>query len=285
MVQLTKFFSGGKSMDKNFLWDVGISSCLTGNFDDNFLIQLFDADIHYVEISGGRNSFFESMDFTHNAEKIFKNALKYGVTINSIHLPFTPSNEIDLTLSGGDIYEYSMNTYKELIKASANAGIKIAVIHPSYGLRPEQNRTELLNNACANLNTLCEVAKQGGMQIAVENLPRTCLGNTKEEILDFITQVPDLMVCFDTNHSLIQPNKDFIKALGNRIIALHISDYDFVDECHWLPMQGKNDWKTIIDELKNAQYKGVFTYEVPSNNTITAMDIKNNYIGLMNLYL
>lgn len=90
-------------------------------------------------------------------------------------------------------------------------------------------------------------------------------------------------MCFDTNHSLCQTNEDFIRLIKGRIVTLHVSDYDFVDEQHWLPLQGKINWKSIINELKKVGYDGIFTYEVPSKDSVTVAEIKENYIKLMNL--
>lgn len=114
-------------MNENSFWNLGVSSCLYGNFNDEFLKQLQQNDIHYTEISGGRNSFFKDIDFVKNADKNFKNALTYEVTINSIHLPFVPPSEVDLKQSYGEIYNNTIKIYTELIKASANVGIKYAV--------------------------------------------------------------------------------------------------------------------------------------------------------------
>ena len=38
---------------------------------------------------------------------------------------------------------------------------------------------------------------------------------------------------------------DMIKACGNRLKTLHISDYDNIDECHWNVGEGMLDWVAI----------------------------------------
>ncbi|MBE7038447.1 MAG: sugar phosphate isomerase/epimerase [Ruminococcaceae bacterium] len=203
--------------------------------------------------------------------------------MNSIHLPFVPPSEVDLKQSYGEIYNNTIKIYTELIKASANAGIKYAVIHSGLGVKPEQDRNEVYNIVCSNLKKLCEISKEAGIKLAIENLKPAAIGGTKEEIYSLINEIDDLGVCFDTNHSLCQTNEDFIRLIKDRIVTLHVSDYDFVDEQHWLPLCGKINWKSIINELKKVGYDGIFTYEVPSKDSVTVAEIKENYIKLMNL--
>ena len=49
---------------------------------------------------------------------------------------------------------------------------------------------------------LSRVATEAGAHLCVEDLPRTCLGNSSAEILELLTADPSLTVCFDTNHLL-----------------------------------------------------------------------------------
>ena len=55
---------------------------------------------------------------------------------------------------------------------------------------------------------------------------------------------------------------DFVKALGNKIVTLHVSDFDMVNERHWRPGEGKNDWKSILGALKEVGYAGPWLYEM-----------------------
>ena len=98
--------------------------------------------------------------------------------------------------------------------------------------------------------------------LAVENLPRTCLGNRAEELKRIISVNDKLRVCFDFNHSLGEDNSAYIKLLGDKIITTHVSDYDLIDERHWLPGEGKVDWVEMITLMEQADYQGVWMYEL-----------------------
>jgi sugar phosphate isomerase/epimerase len=113
-----------------------------------------------------------------------------------------------------------------------------------------------------SLNELADFADLKGAVIAVEDLPRTCLGNCADEMLEILEANEKLRVCFDTNHLLKDTNGNFLKKVGDKIVTLHISDYDFVDEKHWLPGEGKVDWVEILEGLKSLGYEGVWMYEV-----------------------
>ena len=89
-------------------------------------------------------------------------------------------------------------------------------------------------------------------------------------------------VCFDTNHLLQEDPADAILILGKYIKALHVSDYDGLDERHWIPMSNEEciiDWARLIYNLKQVGYKGTFGYEA----TRDPSEIMENYQLLMSL--
>ena len=133
------------------------------------------------------------------------------------------------------------------------------------------------------LHRIADIAQSCGIKLAVENLPRTCLGNIHEEIQLILNEIPSLYACFDMNHSLRQPNPDFIRALGSRIITVHASDYDMVDERHLLPFLGRNDWAAIMQALEDVDYSGFFTFELSWKGVLTTQNLRMAYDKLMEL--
>ena len=113
-----------------------------------------------------------------------------------------------------------------------------------------------------SLYALAEVAKTYGDVVVVENLPRTCLGKNSAEIKELISAHSSLRVCFDTNHLLCEDAVDFIRNIGDKIVTTHISDFDFYNERHWLPGEGKLDWQAILRALKEIGYQGPWLYEI-----------------------
>ena len=89
-------------------------------------------------------------------------------------------------------------------------------------------------------------------------------------------------ICFDTNHMLNENSEDFIRAAGSRIRTIHVADYDRVNERHWMPGRGVNDWNAIISALIETGYRGAFMYEVVKRegDRFTFADLKPNYESL-----
>ena len=61
---------------------------------------------------------------------------------------------------------------------------------------------------------------------------------------------------------MLVTDAEFIHHFADKIITIHVSDYDFVNERHWLPGEGKIDWRELLDLLDEVEYKGAFLYEL-----------------------
>ena len=233
--------------------NIGLSTC-GKTIDENLFLNFKNAGITHMEVSMGNKS--QSFDY-----KLIKEcALKYGINLWSFHLPFGPFEELDL--SKKELAKQSLCCYEELIKKGADIGIDKFVIHPSGEPIDDNERAERMKCAKESLAELACIARKYGSVIAVEDLPRTCLGRNSSEIKELISLNDDLRVCFDTNHLLKEANCDFIYAVGDKIITTHISDYDFVDEKHWLPGEGKINWQELYKALLDVGYEGPWLYEI-----------------------
>ena len=261
-------------------WPVAVSVRFSVVADGAKLDELRNAGITEIELSSGDLRPFFEYDFFEKSVEIVEFAKAHGVNISSVHLPFVPFTMIDGTYSENDLFTVKLQSM--IMKAAAAAGIKIAVIHPSGEPYKEEERSARLECGCKVIAALTENAKKLGMQLALENLPRTCLCRDHVEMLYFLERIPDLKVCFDMNHNLSEDNEDYIRAVADRIITLHVSDYDFVDERHWLPGKGKVDWKRMIDVLEDVDYEGRFLYEIDWDD-LTFADVAENYKQLMSL--
>lgn len=236
---------------------IGISSGGSKSLGLGGLLALHDADIKYLELST-EPGIYEIIDYAEFA----RIANIAGVTLRSIHLPFQPFSDNDPSATDEKVRVNTVNLQKRIIKRAAAGGFKYAVIHPSGEPIAEEVRPARMAQAKKTLAELAEFAKEYGMTIAVENLPRTCLGRDSADILELLSAHADLRACFDINHLLSESNIDFIKAVGDKIVALHVSDYDGLDERHWLPGEGKNDWQAIYNALNEVGYDGPWVYEV-----------------------
>lgn len=241
--------------ERDIMFRIGLS---TNQKDINE--KLFKAyqksGIEYMEISMRAE---EHKTLDHKA--VYSLARVYGVNLWSYHLPYDPFEEIDI--SAPELCKKTIEYFKELINKASAIGIDKFIVHPSGEPIEEGERAERLKCSKASLYELVAYAKQKQVTIAVEDLPRSCLGRNSEELLKLTDVDESLRICFDTNHLLGEDIADFIRAVGKRIVTTHISDYDFVNERHWLPGEGRLDWQAVARELKNAGYNGVWLYEIP----------------------
>lgn len=261
-------------------WPLALSYA-AAKFGDETLSAYRDAGIRYMEFSGSDPNPFRETDYIRKAREIYAKAKSYDVTISSIHLPFAPFGLLDPAKADPAVRDSIVAYQSELLRAAADSGVDIAVIHPSGEPYEEGEREDRLECAIDTIGRLNAIAKEAGITLALENLPRTCLCRNSADMLRFLHAIPDLHVCFDTNHNLAEPNVDFIRAVGSRIVTLHVSDYDFVDEKHWFPMEGLNPWNDMFAALEEVGYSGRFTYEVGFKDGKTIADVAENFAHLM----
>ena len=235
---------------------VGISTC--GKKPEPALFQAYaKAGVTAAELSPDSED-YEGLDY--RAAK--KAADAAGVLLWSFHLQFMPFGQWDPSSLDPEIRAYTAARQAEQIRRAAEIGITKYVLHASAEPIPDAERPERMKRACESVAALADVAASCGGTLCVENLPRTCLGRNSEEIRLLTDAAPGARVCFDTNHLLSQPFADFIADVGERIATVHVSDYDFTDEKHWLPGEGKLDWRALYKALIAVGYSGVWMYEL-----------------------
>jgi len=216
------------------------------------------AGIDCVEVSTGYIPDVSALDFN----TVKKNADDAGIELWSYHLPFGPFEELDISSCDASFRKNSINYSAECIKKAADIGIKTFVIHPSGEPIQDGERSERIKCSQQSLAALAEIAASYGGVLAVEDLPRSCLGRDSAEILELLEADKRLRICFDTNHLLYENCVDFVKKVGGKIITTHVSDCDFVNERHWLCGEGKVDWKALYSVLKEVKYAGPWLYEI-----------------------
>ena len=239
-----------------------------------------------------KNAGFFAIEISHSSTKHLEYdnlpqfaawAKQYGIDLWSYHLPFWDDNMNFISISDAENADATVKLFCDLIEQGVSVGIKNFVIHPSGEPIKDEDRSAHLKRARQSLRTLADFASKKGAVICVENLPRTCLGKNSEELLELISAHPALRVCFDTNHLLKESYVDFICSLKEKIVTTHISDYDFVDEKHWLPGEGFVDWGLLYHTLQSVGYDGVWLYELgfhndklPRSRDLTCEDFARN---------
>ncbi len=153
-------------------------------------------------------------------------------------------------------------------------GIKTLVIHPVEAGEYIGNEMKAFRENIKYFNALLPYAYKYGVRLACENM---WCSNKKKGVrtgsvcsdpyvhaLYVDTVADDLFVaCLDVGHSSIagREAQDCIRALGDRLGALHIHDNDYLDDMHTLPGLSEMDWEEITKALADINYTGDFTLE------------------------
>ncbi|WP_054948734.1 sugar phosphate isomerase/epimerase family protein [Numidum massiliense] len=214
---------------------------------------------------------------TAHYQSIVEQAKRAGLTVFSMHLPY--GHAWDISHLNGVQREQIVQAHAQLLKHAQQWGIHCAVIHPSYEPIQLAERPKRLAVSRDALKTLGTNARTLGVQLAAECLPRTCLGNTGDEMEQLLQGNDDVAVCCDVNHLLQEKPAAFIRRLGKRVVTLHLSDNDGVDERHWLPGDGIIDWRDVIAALTEVGYDGPFIIEVKNPHPRTIAKCLHRLFG------
>lgn len=196
---------------------------------------------------------------------------KRGPRVVSVHSPF--GSTIDISSFDDQARGAALVAARESIAAATELGGKLVVVHPSSEPIEPAQRAQRIRRAREGYVSLADFARAQGCRIAIELLPRTCLGNRVEELFELLDGLDERTfgVCLDVNHLMDRyaTLPSVVRALGPRLITLHLSDYDGVDERHWMPGKGVIDWPAFMQALRDIDYQGPFNFE--SEPGVTAL--------------
>lgn len=213
-------------------------------------------------------------DYKERAAELRKYADSIGIKCNQSHAPFPSAKK------GNE--EYNKYIFPYLIRAIEVSGILGAttcVIHPCNDYTAEENAQLYAS--------LREYAEKSGVKICTENMfnwdrenNRPCFAAcaTAKDFCDHLALLDEknFGACLDLGHGEIMGDivstVELIRALGDRLIALHIHDNDKRFDLHNLPYTGKVDYKAILAALKEIGYKGDITFE--SGNSIHRLPVE-----------
>jgi sugar phosphate isomerase/epimerase len=266
---------------------LGISTSVFGRaFTAAHIDALDDARVDVVEVVGPVDACpFDRADVRRELRARLRDA---RVRVRSAHLPY--GGALDLSLENEAARRNAVAATAENLRAAASLGASLVVIHPSAEPITDAVRPARQDAARRSLADLAPLAASVGIPLAVECLPRTCLGNTATELASLLDDVdPDVIgACIDVNHINLRESDltAAVEVLSARLLTLHCSDNDGVDERHWLPGDpaGVVDWMAFMRGLIRARYGGPFLYEVRSQGLPigeTVACIVENYRGFV----
>ena len=195
----------------------------------------FDENVKKMKDAG-----FESIDFDlcrfwyerENEIELYKNIEKgletiknSGLYFNAVHISF--GVYWDFSELDEEKRQAAVRRTEEIFHLCDGYKPFAYVLHGSFEGFPDEERGARISQLQESLN---ELREKTSAKICVEDLPRTCLGNTSDELIKIVDGVQGIDVCMDVNHLLYETPQAAVRKLGKRIKTTHISDYDFVNE-------------------------------------------------------
>jgi sugar phosphate isomerase/epimerase len=221
---------------------------------------LFSSRIATCEISP---DLFVS-DLSGDKKEIVKQSLgANNVRVPTIHARF--GSQYDLSALDNDVFQDGIDELLNAVDLAIELDAPIIVVHLSSEPVLQDERSLRIEQVKRALSKVEEYCKQNSKKMALELLPRSCIGNKVDELLYILDGLDEKVfgVCFDVNH-LMDRYEDVastVLKLNKRLMTLHLSDYDGVDEKHWVPGRGVIDWPAFMAALRKIDYAGPFNYE------------------------
>lgn len=206
------------------------------------------------------NTFSElESDYLKNLKNI---ADEYGVAVKSIH-PFSSFAENYMIFTS---YERRFNDTAELYKRYYQAcnilGADILVFHGA------RDKGSICDEAkFERFGLMAEQANEYGVTLAQENVVEFC-SQHPEYLVNMRNYLGDrFKMVFDTKQAVRANHKpmEFLKALGESIVHIHISDNDEKRDC-LAPGKGNCDLAEIKNEMKKLNYHGSWIVELYNHN-------------------
>lgn len=250
-----------------FPYTQGIHTYLKTDSWQSYFNECKNNDFNYIEVQPEGYGFGNQQQIVAGCTDTKKWIEENGLKVWSIHLPYGNSFDISTTdeakrqkiVAELELY---IRTLTEVYHPHA------MVLHPSgEPIVTDARRADCLAQSAKSVAELCKVTDELGVVLCVENLPRTCLGSTPEEMLQIVEPTKNARICFDTNHFLKGTHYEFLRKVGHLVATVHISDYDYTNEKHLLPGFGKLPWGDLLLTLEECGYNGVMMSESDKNAT------------------
>lgn len=220
----------------------------------------------YIDYSFGIDLKHKTGIFSDNPdgyiEKIKDLTDKLGVKFIQSHAP------MGAPLVYNEAREELVENTKKCIEACGKLGIDNIVVHTGY--RADISKEENFKENKDFYNELLETAEKWNVKILAENFNRMCIPGTywvdnAKDLAEFVDYMnhPLLWACWDTGHGNMQemPQYDALKTLGKRVYGLHIQDNMGDIDTHVAPYFGTMSIDSLMQGLKEIDYKGYFTFE------------------------
>ena len=190
----------------------------------------------------------------------------------SLHLPFVENvsprerNWISVTALEPRHREAALDEMKRSLELADQIELAYVVLH--LGNPYEAFTPVAFEHAYAAIR---QIRSFSGVDVMIENIPNEI--STLERIEEFktVSNLPDIGICYDTGHGLLQASTPDFKRIG----TMHVHDNNGDKDEHLWPFDGTLDWPALIEKLVVANYSGPFMFEVRSEDVSKGGEVKS----------
>lgn len=243
------------------------------------LRQLVENGVNCMEIFVNTESELED-----NFIKKIKSIIKpYNVKVTSVH-PFTSGYEHIMIFSDyKKRFDDAVEFYKRYYNFAGELGARLVVLHgdkrmPQSGGIPDEEYFE-------RYYRLASEGRKMGVDLGQENV-----NMFRSQSPDFLNKMRenlggDVSFVFDIKQAVRSGNDPYAicRAMGNRIIHLHINDNTSQQDC-LLPGKGTMDYAKILSLMKENGFTGSGVIEVYNKNYQNIQEIIDSYNYLNNTF-
>ncbi|SDF53522.1 Sugar phosphate isomerase/epimerase [Methanolobus vulcani] len=204
----------------------------------------------------------------------------------SIHAPYfadVPTYPKDVVVDVASMGEKEFRLIRESIELASRLGSRAIVLHPGR-FECGDDHESCFSKMVANLKILASDAEDSGVVLGLENKEGTSTGNMCCDATELVRAVKavnseNLGATFDIGHANLTCGGDsnklrqFAKIMAPYVIHVHVHDNggvwtdEYDGDQHLAPGAGTIDY-TVLKELKNRNYKGIFNMEVFSMDDV-----------------
>lgn len=190
--------------------------------------------------------------------------------------------------------------FKEFIDLGRGMGARYLIIHCGAYFR--QFRTRVEESLVRTLKEATSYAERWGVSLLIENMNRipqtpagkpwelsfehpeiSYLGVTIEELAEVYSKVNSPMLGFSLNvahaHLLADGFLPFLKAFGDKLGNVQISDNNGITDEHLPVGQGTVDFIGLIRQLKKMDYQGTLSLSVGKDRVLECKDRLEKILG------
>ena len=184
-----------------------------------------------------------------------------GIALSSMLPALSGGPGHNLTSPIPEERRHTIDHYKDLVELTAEWGGKIVLYIPGWIIFGTTFK-QAWEWSTAALSEIADKAAKFDITLVIEPVSfDTNFVDKGEEAIEMMEEVnkPNVKLMFDTFHTLYrkEPSSDYIYRMGKNLRHMHISDNNRLP-----PGQGRGDFVSVINALKDIDFDGYLTMEL-----------------------